>query len=74
MQIQLRHPRKTEFGTENDRRIEKMRREPKYTTGWRQAHLAEYVCTPPNISKSIIRVASREQRCAVTTSTAAAEQ
>jgi hypothetical protein len=38
------------------------------------AHLAKYVCTPPNISISIIWVAPREQRCAATASTAAAEQ
>jgi hypothetical protein len=38
------------------------------------AHLAEYVCTLPNISISIIRVAPREQRCAATTSAAAAAQ
>jgi hypothetical protein len=36
------------------------------------AHRAEYICTPPNISISVIRVAPREQRCAATTSTAAA--
>jgi hypothetical protein len=36
------------------------------------AHLAEYVCTPLNISISIIRVAPHKQRCAATTSAAAA--
>jgi hypothetical protein len=38
------------------------------------AHLAEYICTPPNISISIVRVAPREQRCAATTSAAAAAE